>query len=250
MMDLPRWAAPSGPRAPIDGKGLQMTAKSPLRVAIADDHRLMLAGIRRALERSPDIQVVGEASNGEEVLELVERARPDVVMLDVRMPRRDGLSTLSELRRLHPDLVVIMLSASEDAAHIEDALQRGASGYVFKSINPLDLPSTIRQVIEGSVHHPRARGVGGGAPGPVPSSPTGGLSDRELDILRLVAEGLSNVDIASRLFVTGQTVKFHLSNIYRKLGVANRTEATRFAYRNGLVDASEPSTPPVAGAAR
>ena len=227
-----------------------MTAKQPLRVAIADDHRLMLAGIRRALERSPDIQVVGEASNGEEVLELVERANPDVVMLDVRMPRRDGLSTLTELRRQHPDLVVIMLSASEDAAHIEDALQRGASGYVFKSINPLDLPSTIRQVIEGSVHHPRARGTGGAAPAAATPAQGTGLSDRELDILRLVAEGLSNTDIASRLFVTGQTVKFHLSNIYRKLGVANRTEATRFAYRNGLVDASEPSAPPVAGAAR
>ena len=227
-----------------------MTAKPPLRVAIADDHRLMLAGIRRALERSPDIQVVAEASNGEEVLELVERAKPDVVMLDVRMPRRDGLSTLTELRRLHPDLVVIMLSASEDSAHIEDALQRGASGYVFKSINPLDLPSTIRQVIEGSVHHPRARGMGGGAPAPAAPAHGAGLSERELDILRLVAEGLSNTDIASRLFVTGQTVKFHLSNIYRKLGVANRTEATRFAYRNGLVDASQPSVPPVAGAAR
>jgi len=227
-----------------------MTAKPPLRVAIADDHRLMLAGIRRALERSPDIQVVGEASNGEEVLELVERATPDVVMLDLRMPRRDGLSTLTELRRQHPDLVVIMLSASEDAEHIEDALQRGASGYVFKSINPLDLPSTIRQVIEGSVHHPRARGAGGGAPAPAAPAQAAGLSDRELDILRLVAEGLSNTDIASRLFVTGQTVKFHLSNIYRKLGVSNRTEATRFAYRNGLVDASEPSVPPVAGAAR
>ena len=226
-----------------------MTAKPPLRVAIADDHRLMLAGIRRALERSPDIQVVGEASNGEEVLELVERAHPDVVMLDVRMPRRDGLSTLSELRRQHPDLVVIMLSASEDAESIEDALQRGASGYVFKSINPLDLPSTIRQVIEGSVYHPRARGTGAGAPAAAPAAGAG-LSDRELDILRLVAEGLSNADIASRLFVTGQTVKFHLSNIYRKLGVANRTEATRFAYRNGLVDASEPSVPPVAQAAR
>jgi len=227
-----------------------MTAKSPLRVAIADDHRLMLAGIRRALERSPDIRVVGEASNGEEVLELVERERPDVVMLDLRMPRRDGLSTLSELRRHHPDLVVIMLSASEDASHVEDALQRGASGYVFKSINPLDLPSTIRQVIDGSVHHPRGLGVAGAAPSAARPAPAGGLSDRELDILRLVAEGLSNVDIASRLFVTGQTVKFHLSNIYRKLGVANRTEATRFAYRNGLVDTSEPSAPPIVGAAR
>jgi DNA-binding NarL/FixJ family response regulator len=228
-----------------------MTAKPPLRVAIADDHRLMLAGIRRALERAPDIQVVGEAMSGEEALALVARTQPDVVMLDLRMPHGDGLSTLHQLRQANPDLVVIILSASEDPAHIDEALGRGASGYVFKSINPLDLPSTIRQVIEGSVHHPRARGaaVPSGAPQATPRS--AGLSERELDILRLVAEGLSNVEIASRLFVTGQTVKFHLSNIYRKLGVSNRTEATRFAYRNGLVDATTPSPAgPIAGAAR
>jgi DNA-binding NarL/FixJ family response regulator len=210
------------------------TSKSPLRVAIADDHRLMLDGIKRALETAPDIKVVGEAMSGEEMLALVPRARPDVVILDLRMPKGDGLSTLSQLKKDHPDLKVIILSMFEDSEHIDQALGQGAAGYVVKSINPLDLPSTIRQVVEGTVYHPR--GKGGEAEGAAPKATPGGLTDRELGILRLVAEGLSNLDIASQLYVTEQTVKFHLSNIYRKLGVGNRTEATRFAYRNGLID--------------
>jgi len=178
------------------------TTKQPLRVAIADDHRLMLDGIKRALETAPDIRVVGEAMSGDEMLTIVPKVNPDVVILDLRMPRGS----------------------------------QGAAGYVVKSINPLDLPSTIRQVVEGTVYHPAGRGGGGEGAGAAPTPAPGGLTERELAILRLVAEGMSNLDIASRLYVTEQTVKFHLSNIYRKLGVANRTEATRYAYRNGLID--------------
>ena len=211
--------------------------KSPLRVAIADDLRLMLDGIKRALETAPDIKVVGEAMRGEEMLALVPRVRPDVVILDLRMPKGDGLSTLGTLRKDYPDLKVIILSMFEDPEHIDQALHQGAAGYVVKSINPLDLPSTIRQVVEGTVYHPRGRqGEGGSGGGSGNSGHPGGLTDRELSILRLVAEGLSNLDIASKLYVTEQTVKFHLSNIYRKLGVGNRTEATRYAYRNGLIE--------------
>lgn len=212
-------------------------AKTPLRVAIADDHRLMLDGIKRALETAPDIKVVGEAMSGEEMLTLVPRVRPDVVILDLRMPKGDGLTTLAALRKDYPDLKIIILSMFEDSEHIDQALHQGASGYVVKSINPLDLPSTIRQVVEGTVYHPRGRGgEGGTAPSGGGGGHPGGLTDRELSILRLVAEGLSNLDIASKLYVTEQTVKFHLSNIYRKLGVGNRTEATRFAYRNGMIE--------------
>jgi DNA-binding NarL/FixJ family response regulator len=213
------------------------TEKPPLRVAIADDHRLMLDGIKRALETAPDIRVVGEAMSGDEMLTIVPKVNPDVVILDLRMPHGDGLTTLGKLRKDYPDLKVIVLSMFEDSEHIDQALSQGAAGYVVKSINPLDLPSTIRQVVEGTVYHPRGRGgEGGAAPSGGGGGHPGGLTDRELSILRLVAEGLSNLDIASKLYVTEQTVKFHLSNIYRKLGVANRTEATRFAYRNRLID--------------
>ncbi len=212
------------------------TTKQPLRVAIADDHRLMLDGIKRALETAPDIRVVGEAMSGDEMLTIVPKVNPDVVILDLRMPRGDGLSTLGKLRKDYPDLKVIVLSMFEDSEHIDQALSQGAAGYVVKSINPLDLPSTIRQVVEGTVYHPAGRGGGGDGAGATPTPAPGGLTERELAILRLVAEGMSNLDIASKLYVTEQTVKFHLSNIYRKLGVANRTEATRYAYRNGLID--------------
>jgi DNA-binding NarL/FixJ family response regulator len=214
-----------------------VASRRPLRVAIADDHRLMLDGIRRALETAPDIRVVGEAMSGEEMIALVPRVRPDVVIMDLRMPNGDGLTTLARLKKDHPDLKVIILSMFDDPEHIERALQQGAAGYVVKSINPLDLPSTVRQVVEGTVYHPRGRGVDGAMGGvPQTAAQASGLTERELSILKLVAEGLSNLEIANRLFVTEQTVKFHLSNIYRKLGVANRTEATRYAYRNGLTD--------------
>ena len=209
-----------------------------MRVAIADDHRLMLDGIKRALETAPDIEVVGEAMSGDEMLALLPDVEPDVVILDLRMPNGDGLDTLSRIRETHPGMKVIILSMFEDSEHIDQALKRGADGYVVKSINPLDLPSTIRQVVEGTVH------LRGTATAAVPDSGTDVpakntqldvLTERELSILRLVAEGLSNLEIANRLYVTEQTVKFHLSNIYRKLGVANRTEATRYAYRAGLI---------------
>jgi DNA-binding NarL/FixJ family response regulator len=225
-----------------------MTQQPPLRIAIADDHRLVLAGIRRAFERAPDMEVVAEAMSGEDLLALVAETHPDVVLLDLRMPGGDGLWTLGELRRKNPELIVIVLSASESPVHIEQALSMGAASFVSKTINPLDLPSTVRQVIEGTVHH---RGVlgGGGETAQRPQPAPGGLSEREMDILRLVAEGLSNQEIAGRLFVTGQTVKFHLSNIYRKLGVGNRTEASRFAYRMGVVDPTA-AAPAMAGSAR
>jgi len=219
--------------APDDSAPL---ARPPMRVAIADDHRLMLDGIKRALETAPDIKVVGEAMTGEDLVALVPRVRPDVVILDMRMPKGDGLATLQALQKSHPDLKVIMLSMFDDPEHIEKALGYGAAGYVVKSINPLDLPSTIRGVFEGTVYHPRGAGGAAGNADATPQATPGGLTNRELAILKLVAEGLSNLDIASKLFVTEQTVKFHLSNIYRKLGVGNRTEATRYAYKNGLID--------------
>jgi len=213
-----------------------------MRVAIADDHRLMLDGIKRALETAPDIEVVGEAMSGDEMLALLPQVNPDVVILDLRMPNGDGLDTLTRIRQDHPGMKVIILSMFEDSEHIDQALQRGADGYVVKSINPLDLPSTIRQVVDGAVH---MRGVATSASRGDAATQDGAarssagihlLTERELTILRLVAEGLSNLDIANRLFVTEQTVKFHLSNIYRKLGVANRTEATRYAYRAKLIE--------------
>jgi DNA-binding NarL/FixJ family response regulator len=202
-----------------------------VRVVIADDHRLVLDGIRRALEADGDFEVVGETQSGTQVLPLVGRTKPDLVLLDVRMPHMDGLACLDEIRRRHPEIKVVMLSASTSGDLIDAALRRGASAYVVKSVDPEDLPGTLRQALEGNVH------TAIGAESEERSGAKAlGLTEREVTILGALARGLSNDEIAKEFWVAPQTVKFHLTNIYRKLGVKNRTEATRIAYQHGLVE--------------
>ena len=202
-----------------------------MRVLIADDHRLILDGIRRALETDGDFEIVGETQSGTQVLSLVARTKPELVLLDVRMPHMDGLACLDEIKRRHPDVKVVMLSASASPELVEAALRRGASAYIVKTVNPDDLPATLRQALEGNVH--TALGLDEGE---LPGAKAAGLTDRELTILGALARGLSNDEIAKEFWVAPQTVKFHLTNIYRKLGVKNRTEATRLAYQHGLVE--------------
>ena len=203
-----------------------------MRVVIADDHRLMLDGIRKALEADGGFEIVGETLDGAQVLPIVTRTQPDLVLLDVRMPRTDGLACLDEIVRLFPEIKVVMLSASASPELIAAALRRGAGAYLAKSVDPADLPATLRQVLEGNVWSATEAGTeedGAGAKAL-------GLTDRELTILQALARGLSNTEIAKELWVTQQTVKFHLTNIYRKLGAKNRTQATRIAQQHGLVD--------------
>jgi DNA-binding NarL/FixJ family response regulator len=203
-----------------------------VRVLIADDHRLILDGIRKALESDGGFEIVGETQSGTQVLPLVARTDPELVLLDLRMPNMDGLACLDEIRRRYPDVKVIMLSASTSPELIETALRRGASAYILKSVEPDDLASTIRQALDGNVFS------AGGLPEADESigAKAAGLTDREVTILRSLARGSSNEEIAKELWVAQQTVKFHLTNIYRKLGVKNRTEATRYAYQQGLVE--------------
>jgi DNA-binding NarL/FixJ family response regulator len=206
--------------------------KLRLRVLLADDHRLILDGVRHALEATGDFEIVGEATKGSQVLPLVGRTQPDIVMLDLRMPEVDGLVCLDQIKKRYPDIRVIVLSVSTDQKLIENVLKRGASAYVVKSVNPVDLPSAIRQAIEETVY------TAIGLPDDTTSSAAkaAGLTERELAILTALARGMSNAAIAKQLWVAPQTVKFHLTNIYRKLGVANRTEAARYAYQQGLVE--------------
>ena len=208
------------------------TLSPVMRVVIADDHRLILDGIRRALEADGGFEIVGETQSGTQVLPLVARTQPDLVVLDLRMPNMDGLACLDEIRRRYPDVKVVMLSASTSQDLIETALRRGASAYILKTVDPTDLPSTLRQALSGNVFS--TTGIGES------DEPTGakaaGLTEREITILKLLAHGRSNEEIARELWVAQQTVKFHLTNIYRKLGVKNRTEATRYAYQQGLVE--------------
>jgi DNA-binding NarL/FixJ family response regulator len=208
-----------------------------MRVVIADDHRLILDGIRRALEADGSFEVVGETLDGAQVVDLVGRTQPDLVVLDVRMPGMDGLACLEQIRSRYPATKVVMLSASPDEVLIETALRSGASAYVLKTVEPADLPGTLRAAMDGTVFSAigvsETEGAGGRS---------AGLTERELAILRAVARGLSNDEIAKELWVARQTVKFHLSNVYRKLGVRNRAEAVREAYARGLADERLPRT--------
>jgi DNA-binding NarL/FixJ family response regulator len=208
------------------------TASGRLRVAIADDHRLMLTGLRTALMRAPDIELVGEAQTGKGIVAIAVKTKPDVVLLDLRMPDGDGLWALKEIRRETPETKVIVLSMFDDHQHVNQAINDGAAGYIVKTIDPDDLPAAIRQTVQGTVFSARAvvdpRKANQRGPNQL-------ITDRELEILQHVAEGLSNAQIAKALWVTEQTVKFHLSNVYRKLGVSNRTEASRYALSRGLL---------------
>jgi DNA-binding NarL/FixJ family response regulator len=204
-----------------------------LKVLLADDHRLTLAGVRRVLDESGDIVVVGEAYSGVDVLPLVRSTDPDLVVLDLQMPKMDGLSCLDLIRRHHPDLKVVIFSATTTHAEISTALRNGANAYVLKTVNPLDLPAVIRQAAEGTVYYQPP-------PAAVPAvKDTADLTERERTILGAVMRGLSNKAISQEFWVTEQTVKFHLSNVYRKLGVPNRTAAARFAHEHGLIDAAD-----------
>jgi DNA-binding NarL/FixJ family response regulator len=204
-----------------------------LKVLIADDHRLMLSAIRIAIDSTEDLEVVAEAESGSQVLPLVHRHSPDVVLLDIRMPGMDGLKILEELKKRFPAVKSIVLSGVDEPQVIQAALERGASSYVLKYVDPRDLASAIRQTVDGTVFQTLA--------GNRPADDTNaalrlGLSERELSILKALAEGLSNKQIAKQLWLAEQTVKFHLTNIYRKLDVSSRTEAVRSAYEHGLVE--------------
>ena len=213
-------------------KESQTGGNPTLRVLIVDHHPLMLAGIRAALDDASGFEVVGAATRVEDVLPLVVRTLPDVVLLDIQMAGFDGLEMLEKIHSQHPDIRVIALSAVDAIEKIQVALRRGAAGYIVKTINPSDLAPAIRQAVEGTVYHV----VGTPEANDLAIARVARLTDRELTIIKAVARGLSNQAIARELWVTEQTVKFHLTNVYRKLNIANRTEAARWVYEHGLAD--------------
>jgi DNA-binding NarL/FixJ family response regulator len=203
-----------------------------LKVLIADDHPLILQGIRRALEASEDIDVVGEARSGDEVLALVERRNPDLVLLDLHMPGRSGLDCVAELKRCSPEVKTVVISASDDRSSIDSALLAGASAYILKSVSPVDIPSVLRQASAGAVYHVPSVPCARSTEQPTPGGPD--LTPRETTILMAVASGSTTKAISQELWLSEHTVKFHLTNIYRKLGVSNRSAAVRYAFENDL----------------
>ena len=219
------------------------------RVVIVEDHPLMQSALEATLKGADGFTVVGTATSGLQAEPLVSRTQPDLVLLDLMLPGLDGLSCLALLRERHPETTVVVLSGTEDEEIVERALSGGAAAVVRKSISPADLPVLLRQVLQGSVRFatPRiARAVVTKATREsqldvVRAEACGetGLTARELEVLEMVARGLPNRAVAEELFLSDQTVKRHLRKVYRKLGVANRTEAARTAYRLGLHAATD-----------
>jgi len=202
-----------------------------LRVVAVDDHQLMLDAIRITLEDADAIELVGEALSGSEALPVIARTQPDIVLLDIRMPNMDGLACLGKIRERHPDVKVVILSGIDEPEQIRTALEQGACAFVVKHVDPRDLASALRQAAAGTVFQV----LDSGDSGEDNAAKAAGITESELRVLRSLAQGMSNKQIAGKLFITEQTVKFHLTNIYRKLQVSNRTEATRYAYQHGLV---------------
>jgi DNA-binding NarL/FixJ family response regulator len=202
----------------------------PIRVFVADDHGLVLQALRLALEPHPEIEIVGEAKSGSEVLPRVAETNPDLVLLDIRMPGLDGLQVLDRLQKLYPEIKVVMLSGVDDPGLATEALRRGARAFLGKGIDPEDLAPVLRQVFEGTLVT-ESFGASGVAER---AADEFGLTGREREILEQVAAGHSNKQIAAGFWLSEQTIKYHLTNVYRKLEVGSRTEAARFAYDHGL----------------
>ena len=167
-------------------------------------------------------------------MQLIERRRPELVLLDLRMPGTDGVECIQHIRGEWPEVKVVVLSANEDRGSIDGALGAGASSYIVKSVDAADIASVVRQTACGNVFHPVTRGHGR-APSDDPEVPS--LTERERTILAAVATGLTTAAISKNLWVSEHTVKFHLTNIYRKLGVPNRAGAIRYALENGILAA-------------
>jgi len=219
---------------PAAGAEERTAALKTLRVLVADDHRLMQAAIRRALADADDFEIVHEVSVGSHVVPAVRETAPDVVLLDLRMPELDGLSCLERLRKHDPTVAVVILSSYSDPEQIEAARLGGARGYVVKTVEPVDLATVLRTALSSTSFT-----VWGTESEPVADQQAGAtvLSERETAVLDAVARGLSNREIGRQLWISEQTVKFHLRNVYRKLGISSRTEAARYAYRTGRVAA-------------
>jgi DNA-binding NarL/FixJ family response regulator len=205
----------------------------PIRVLVADDHGLIREAIRLALGPERDIEIVGEAERGDEVLVRVRESRPNLLLLDIKMPGLDGLEVLDRVRAEYPNLKTAMLSAIDEPQVAEQALHRGAVAYLGKRIDPAALASTIRQIMDGQISMETfglaRKTVEGSGPDP-------GLSPRESEILKRVAAGRSNREIAKELWLSEHTVKYHLTNVYRKLGVSGRTDAARYAFEHAIAD--------------
>jgi NarL family two-component system response regulator LiaR len=215
-----------------------------ISILITDDHALVRQGVRDFLELQPDFTIAGEAGSGEEAVRMAAELAPDVVLMDLVMPGMGGVEATRQVKQASPRSQIIVLTSYHEDEYIFPALRAGALSYVLKDIGPDELADTIRKAARGeSILHPRvaARVVQEvrGARNEAPNLFTE-LSDRELEVLRLIADGLSNAEIARKLVISEKTVKGHVSNILGKLHMFDRTQAAVFAWQQGLVARRNP----------
>jgi DNA-binding NarL/FixJ family response regulator len=204
-----------------------------IRLVIVDDHPVVRDGLRGMLESQPDFEVIGVAANGEEAVHLASSLKPEVMLMDLRMPIMDGVTALGEIKTSSPSVKVLVLTTYESDADILPAIEAGALGYLLKDTSREELYSAIRATARGeSVLSP---GVAARIIGQMRAPAEEKLSSRELEVLELVAEGASNREIASRLHISQATVKSHLIHIFDKLGVSDRTAAVTVALRRGIL---------------
>jgi len=202
-----------------------------IRVLLVDDHRLVLAGLQTLLAATDDIEVVGTASDGQEALERVAAVQPDIVLMDLSMPRMDGVEATRRLLADHPTVQVVVLTSYADTEHVQDAVAAGAVGYVLKDAEPAALVEAIRGVARGeSPLDPRVTRTL--LRSTTVRRPATDLTARETEVLLLVAQGLANKQIARQLGITERTVKAHLTNVFGRIGVADRTSAALWAQRH------------------
>ncbi|MCO1658533.1 response regulator [Pseudonocardia humida] len=220
-----------------------------IRVLLADDEAVVRAGVRAILGAAPDIEVVAEAGDGREVLDLARAHRPDVALLDIRMPVLDGLGAAVELRRAQPQVAVVVLTTFSEDEYVAAALDAGASGFLLKSGDPYELMAAVRAAHNGAAYlsPPIARRVievGGGLLGrrSAARQRIARLSPREREVLALVGAGLSNAEIGERLYLVEGTVKAHVSAVLNRLEVRNRVQAAVLAHEAGLVEHSAHGT--------
>jgi DNA-binding NarL/FixJ family response regulator len=219
-----------------------MLVSSAVRVVIVDDHALVREGTREILDRADGIEVVGEAATGEEILETAAVVRPDVALVDVAMPGMNGIETTRLLKKQQPDLCVLALTVHDDEAYVLAILEAGAAGYLLKDVHGDELVDAILAVCAGeSVLHPGVVGtVLRSLRDQTPQGrPEATLTERETDVLRAAANGSSNKTIADQLNVSPRTIQVHLRRVFRKLGVASRTEAVVNALQRGILRLEE-----------
>lgn len=213
-----------------------------IRILIADDHSVVRAGMHFLMGTEPGIEIIGEADDGEEAVQKALRLRPDVILLDLQMPRKSGVEAITEIMQHWPEARILVLTSFADDDHVFAAIKAGATGYLLKDSSPNDLIQAIRDVYAGeSSLHPKIarkliREMRQPPDLPLTEDP---LTERELEVLKLVAQGLSNQDIADRIVVGERTVRAHVSAVLSKLHLANRTQAALYALRQGIADLEE-----------